>query len=224
MKHLFLPRVILLVSLLSAFAFAQAPCAVDTTAPLGTPGIYPDPLTAVPACQFADMDVTFVFPRDTTASGVTLPFLEFEILNVAGLPNGMSWECNLQPDCIYDLRSTNPNPDTVGCIRLFGTPSLPGTYPLTVQMNVTLPLVGTRPGTYDALLLVGPCKRNGSCYDLVLNTTCAPATLALTNQSPSNGKAGFTYNWMVTGPNGFNNQTNLENPPAATLSDPGQRL
>jgi hypothetical protein len=170
------------------------------------------------------MDVTFVFPRDTLVSGIRVPFNEFKILNVAGLPNGMSWECNLQPNCTYDLRSSNPNPDTVGCIRIFGTPSLPGSYPLTVQMDVTLPIVGTQPGTYDALLVVSASKRDGACYDLSLNTTCAPASLSLTNRIPSNGNSGFSYDWTITGPNGFNSQTNLENPAPINLTDPGQYI
>ena len=201
---------------------AWSQCTIDPTAPKDTSGLYPDPIPPFPACQFADFDVTFVFPRDTTTGGVTLPFLEFEITGVSGLPNGMNWQCNLQPNCLYDLRNTNPNPDTVGCIRLFGTPTLPGTYPLSVDLNVRLPLLGQRQAAYPATLIVTGCKRQGTCYDYVLNTNCAPASVSLTNNIPSNGQMGYTYDWNITGPNAFAFQTNVENPAPVNLTDPGQ--
>lgn len=224
MKYFSLPRVILLLGLCFSFAVSSAQCTVDPTAPPDTSGIYPDPLPVVPACKFADFDVTFVFPRDTLFNGIRIPFLEFEILNVSGLPNGMSWQCNLQPNCLYDLRGTNSSPDSVGCIRLFGTPTLPGTYPLSVDMNVEVPLVGQQPASYPALLVVGACERVGTCYDYVLSTTCAPASIDLTNNIASNGNTGFSYDWQITGPNSFNFQSTQENPPTVNFTDAGEYI
>ncbi|MFK7969105.1 MAG: T9SS type A sorting domain-containing protein [Bacteroidia bacterium] len=224
MKYLSFSHSILFLLVCVLALPASGQCTIDTTVSTTEDGVYPDPLPVIPACEFADFDATFVFPRDTTTGGVTLPFLEFEITGVSGLPTGMNWQCNLQPNCIYDLRNTNPTPDSVGCIRLFGTPTLPGTYALSVDLNVTLPLLGQRPASYPAQLIVTGCKRQGSCYDYVINTNCAPASLSLTNNIPSNGQTGYSYDWNITGPNNFTFQTNLENPSPQTLVDPGEYI
>lgn len=219
MKHTFLT--LLAIAFLS---FGQAQCVVDTLVPR-VPGIYPDSLPAFTGCNYGEIDVTFIFPRDTTTviagQTVTVPFFSFTINGVAGLPQGMSWQCDRQPNCFYDLAPNNPDPDTIGCIRLFGTPTIPGTYPISVLLTVDVQLIGNVNSTYDALLTVEPCVFAGSCYTLTLSDNCEPAMLDLTNNAPANGNPGYSYNWDIQGPGGFQYQTSDENPVPQMLPDAG---
>lgn len=212
---------VLLLSIFVGWNIASAQCAIDSSTQRSISGIYPNPLPTMEANVTNSVDITFVFPRDTLVGGLRVPFNEFTITGIAGLPAGVSWVCNMAPNCVYDLRSSNPTPDSVGCVNLSGTPTLPGTYPLQVQLNVLVPLGGTQQAAYDATLIVTPQKRNTPCFTTNLSTVCAPATLSLTNDIPSNGQAGFTYDWNISGPNGFQFQTNLESPAPQVLADSG---
>lgn len=220
MKH------ILLTLLAFAFvSFSQAQCVIDTLVPR-VPGIYPDSIPPFTGCNYGEIDVTFVFPRDTTTTiagqTVTVPFFSFTINGVAGLPQGMGWQCDLQPNCFYDLAPGTADPDTIGCIRLFGTPTIPGVYPISVLLTVDVQLIGNVNTTYDALLTVEPCVFFGSCYTLALSDNCEPAMLDLTNNIPANGNPGYSYSWDVQGPGGFQYQTSDENPTPQMLPQAGE--
>ncbi len=223
MKQSFL---LFLAALSFTAIFGQAPCVIDTLVPR-VPGIYPDSLPSFVGCNYGEVDVTFIFPRDTTTviagQTVTVPFFSFTIDGVAGLPQGMSWQCNRQPNCFYDLAPTNPNPDTIGCIRLLGTPTIPGTYPISVLLTVNVQLIGNVASSYDALLTVEPCVFSGSCYTLTLSDNCEPALLDLDNHVPSNGNPGYSYQWNVNGP-GLNYQTSDENPLPQILPQGGDYI
>ncbi len=95
MKHFLF---IVLASL--SISISQAQCVIDTLVPR-VPGIYPDSIPPFTGCNYGEVDVTFVFPRDTTTTiggqTVTVPFFSFTINGVAGLPQGMGWQCDLQP-------------------------------------------------------------------------------------------------------------------------------
>lgn len=219
MKHFLF---IVLASL--SISLSQAQCVIDTLVPR-VPGIYPDSIPPFTGCNYGEVDVTFIFPRDTTTTiggqTVTVPFFSFTINGVAGLPQGMGWQCDLQPNCFYDLAPGTANPDTIGCIRLFGTPTIPGTYPISVLLTVDVQLIGNVNTTYDALLTVEPCVFSGNCYTLTLSDNCEPAMLDLTNNIPAQGNPGYSYDWEVNGPGGFNYQTTDENPVSQMLTDAG---
>ncbi|MEM7660409.1 MAG: hypothetical protein AAF399_30175, partial [Bacteroidota bacterium] len=196
--------------------FAQ--CVPDTSLIDGD-GIYPDTLAPVVGCQPFEQQVTFVFPRDTTASiggtPVTFPFQFFRIDSISGLPAGVDWACDLSPDCEYLVHPDSANVDTVGCISLFGTPTIPATYPLQVWVTAQVIIFGTpgdNPTSFNFPLTVQPCEFTGSCYTLNLSANCEPASLSFTNEVPSNGNPGYSYQWTVSGANGFFYQSNDENP------------
>jgi hypothetical protein len=218
---------LILLAFLSLLSFSipqsSAQCVVDTLVPR-VPGIYPDSLPPFVGCNYGELDVTFVFPRDTVVEvagqTVTVPFNSFTILGVAGLPQGMDWSCNLTPDCIYDLAPNNPNPDSIGCIQIFGTPNIPGIYPISVLLEVDVNLIGKVPASYPGLVEVLPCVFGGTCYTLSLSDNCEPAMLDLANNVPSGGNAGFSYQWEVNGPN-FSYQTSDENPQPQMLNEAG---
>ncbi|GAB4414651.1 MAG: hypothetical protein OHK0039_22660 [Bacteroidia bacterium] len=220
-------RYYLLLALLSLMPhLVSAQCLPDTTVP-PVPGIYPAVLPSAIGCQYYESVVTFVFPRDTTVNvagtNFTFPFVSFTIDSIIGLPQGMSWECNLQPDCRYIVHPDSAQVDTIGCLRVFGTPTIPANYPLVVAFTaraVVFGQVGDNPATYEAPLAVQPCQFTGACYTLALGSNCEPASLTFTNEVSSNGQAGFSYLWTLSGP-GVQYSTSDENPFAQQLAEAG---
>lgn len=206
--------------------FSSAQCVIDSGVP-PIPGIYPPVLSDADGCEFYEMDVTFFLPRDTsvTVAGqtITVPFNYFSIDSITNLPPGLSWECNLD-SCVYVVHPDSANVDTLGCIRIFGTPSTPGYYPMTVHFTANVIVFGNpndQLATYNAPLRVGPCPFVGDCYTLNVNSLCEPAMLDITNNIPSNGNQGYSYAWDITGPAGFAYTTSDENPFSQVLSDAG---
>jgi len=222
----------LLLGLLLVFSVLQAvgQCVPDSTIP-STPGIYPDPLVPAQGCEFYDEVITFSFQRDTTTvfagQTITVDFISFRVDSIVGLPAGLSWECNLMPDCNYVVHPDSSQNDTVGCIRLFGTPTAPATYSISVVGTATVDLFGNpnaNPFTFDEFFVVTPCAFEGDCYSLNLSSNCEPSVLEITNNIPSNGKEGFTYDWSLTGPGGFSYQTSDENPFDQVLGNGGDYI
>lgn len=228
MKPILFSRILLAVVGFSLSISAQAQCVIDSTVLDSLPGIYPATPPEAVGCNFYDTDVTFVFPSDTIVDvfGVPqrLPFLSFEILDIAGLPQGIDWKCNID-SCFYDFRPSNPDPDTTGCVRLFGTPTIPGVYPLSVLVRAEVLFLGSstfQNTTFDYTLTVGACQFNAPCYNYTVSSNCLPASLDISNNIPSNGNAGYSYQWDLQGPNGPIYSTTDENPFSQMLPDPGQ--
>ncbi|MEM7374363.1 MAG: T9SS type A sorting domain-containing protein [Bacteroidota bacterium] len=198
-------------------------CLPDSTVP-NIPGIYPDTLPVAVGCQYFEEDITVVMPRDTNTALGTFPFNFFQIDSIAGLPPGMQWECNLAPDCKYITHPDSVNADTLGCIRLFGTPTIAGTYSLQALVTAELVIFGNpslQPVTFNFPLTVSPCQFGGDCYTLTLSSNCEPAVLDIVNEIPSNGEMGFRYDWEITGPNGFLYTTTDEQAATQMFTDPG---
>lgn len=213
-------RAWLLAALFSLLTLAtQAQCVPDSLVN-STPGdLYPPILPVAIGCQYYEEIISFKLPQDTTTTfagqTITVNFNFFTIDSVSGLPQGMDWACNLAPECRYVVHPDSSGLDTVGCITLFGVPTIPATYNLTVHLTANVDLFGNpspNPGTLSQPLQVAPCQFEGDCYTLALSDNCSPATLDITNNIPSEGKAGFSYQWQVSGPGGLLYQTSDENP------------
>jgi hypothetical protein len=205
----------------------QAQCVIDSLVP-NVPGIYPDTLADAVGCEYYETDVTFFLPRDTTVevfgSEITLPFLFFRIDSISGLPDGLDWDCNLNPDCIYNVADTTANPDTLGCVKVFGTPTQAGIFPVVVHLTAEVDILGTpteQPSTFESEILVSPCPFVGDCYTYTLTNLCAGAELALTNNVPSGGSPAYTYSWSISGPNNYSFQSTTEDPTPQILPDAG---
>jgi len=215
--------------LMGPAAFLSAQCVPDSLVP-NIPGIYPDTLPEATGCQYYEEVVTFVFPRDTTVTvagnTLTFPFVSFTIDSIIGLPDGLDWECNLT-GCSYVVHPDSAEVDTVGCIRFFGTPNVPADYPLVVAFTAKLAAFGVvqdNPATYEAPLTVTPCEYTGACYTLSLTSHCEPAVLSMENEIPSQGQAGFSYQWQLSGPGGLQYATSDENPSPQPLVEAGQYI
>lgn len=211
---------LLLSFLLGGLLFGQGTVCVPDSSVAGlSPGIYPDTLLPATGCQFYDTDITFVLPRDTTSGGVTANFLTFTINGITGMPPGMSWACNNQSNgCVYDVSPGNPNPQTLGCVRIWGTPlqlNVADTFTVTISVTATLDISFVSPQfvTFERTLIVFPCPQ-GNCFKVNQNSICEPATVTFSPDSSymSMGQSGFTYNWN------FNNglTSSAEFPPTQT--------
>jgi len=224
MKSLLLSLAMLGALLLPQFSHGQ--CQPDPTVP-SVPGVYPDSLE-VDGCQYIEEVVTFILPRDSSASlggvNVTANFIAFTIDSISGLPDGVDWECNLSPGCRYVVHKDSMNVDTLGCITFFGTPSVPAFYNVTVNLTSEFVLFGqtnVQPFNLSAPLRVRPCAFTGDCYTLNLNSNCEPSILSIENEVPSNGDPRYSYDWRIESNNGFSFTSNAENPADQLLSEAG---
>ena len=75
-----------------------------------------------------DDELVAVVPDAALLNGNAI--ISFKLLNVSGLPAGITYACNL-PNCEY-LGGAN------GCARLQGTPSSVGSYPVVLEVSVLI--------------------------------------------------------------------------------------
>jgi len=125
--------------------------------------------------QFYNDTITFWAPNRVDASQQSgglfdsLDFIEMKILNVTGLPTGITWNCNVG-NCTY-----NPQPNgTLASINFCGTPISQGNY------NVTITIKGT------VSTPIGNQSQN-QVYTLPLAITLGSGSNAGFSFSPSQG-------------------------------------
>ncbi|MFM7079813.1 MAG: T9SS type A sorting domain-containing protein [Bacteroidota bacterium] len=168
-------------------------------------GIYPDTLPDATAGIPYDEDVTFVMLTDTL--GLTI--YDYQITNISGLPIGLSWQCNnIQSGCVYD-----PAVSLYGCVKIFGSPVVPGTFTFTVTVVADVQLAGAQTINFDRPLTVLPANVSNPGFAMTNNVGCAPLTVSFTNNNP--GQASYAWDFG----NGL--QSNVENPPSQTYTTPG---
>lgn len=228
--HQSLLATIAVLVLFSGWSHSFAQCVIDSGVP-NVPGIYPPVLDDADGCEFYEMDITFFLPRDTMVNfagqNLTFPFNYFSIDSIAGLPQGLSWQCNLGASCVYYVHPDSANVDTLGCLRIFGTPATPGFFPIVVYVTANVVIFNNpadQPVTFSASLKVGPCPFIGDCYTYNLSSFCEPVMLDIANNIPSNGNPGFSYAWSLTGPSGLVYSTSDEDPFPQVLAEGGDYI
>lgn len=165
---------------------------------------------------FYNQDLSFRLPLTTTpvnASDPTipagLPIDEFTILGVAGLPAGMGWEANQLNFLTAD--------ETDGCVKLCGTPLLPGLYMVEVVIEARIVFI-TQQTSFAFPLLIQPAQTVTEGFTVINSSGCGSVTASFVNNVPSDGAEGFSYLWFFS--NG--NSTTAENPMDQTYSQPGE--
>ncbi len=192
-----------LTTMLLVNAVATGQCVIDFSQTAA--GIYPDTLPDGTAGVFYDEDITFVMLTDTL--GLTI--YNYQISNITGLPVGITWQCNnFQTGCNYD-----PSVSLYGCVKLSGTPVVPGSFNMTVTVIADVQLAGQQVISFDKPLNILPGTVSNPGFGMTNNVGCAPLTVGFTNNNPGQ----LTYLWDFG--NGL--QSNLENPPAQTYTVPG---
>ena len=182
---------------------ASAQCVPNTN--FTGAGIYPDTLPDATAGAAYDQDVTFVMLTDTL--GLTI--YDYTITNISGLPIGLNWQCNnFQNGCTYD-----PAVSIYGCVKISGTPIVPGTFTFTVTVIADVQLAGLQTINFDRPLTVLPANVSNPGFAMTNNVGCSPLTVSFSNNNP--GQSAYAWDFG----NGL--QSNVENPPAQTYATPG---
>ncbi|GIV32863.1 MAG: hypothetical protein KatS3mg031_0398 [Chitinophagales bacterium] len=174
-----------------------------------------------------DENISFYMPKQVYTTllpgGGYVQLDRIQVTAVSGLPLGLSWESN---------HSANGNQyypqsgDTVGCVRLCGTPIQADTFPLTVYLlaDVTAPVVGqvkNQQQTYsNAVIIILPDTSGGvSTFSVTpfILSSCDSLTLHF-QANITNPVNPVTYHWDF----GNGQTSNMQTPPAQTYSQPGK--
>jgi hypothetical protein len=185
--------------------FAQQICTPDLSQT--QTGIYPDTLPDGFVGQAYSTDVTFRLPLDTLG----YDFTNFNILSVS-LPVGLNWQCNnVASNCDY-----NPQVNQNGCVNVYGTPLLPGMYPVEITVIADLTIIQGYPFTFQIYMEVLPSNAtiSNNGFTMTGPTGCFPITVGFTNNNPGL----LAYQWDF----GNGNTSTLAQPVDQIYSLPGQ--
>lgn len=149
----FIPFIIILF-ILDSFSPLHSQCVPNTS--ITVPGIYPDSATGLPAGNVGTLYSEVMqarVPVDTTYNGLPAIINSIDVVSITGLPPGVSYTCT--PTLCVFQGGTN------GCVLLQGTPTLAGSYPLTVDLmaNGTVfgfPVQLPQQLTYYVITINGP--------------------------------------------------------------------
>ena len=166
----------LLAVVITLFTFynsqAQCPgCIINTSCSDATPGtrlpnLCPSTLPSGTVGMPYSEDLTIWLPQTFTYSGISITILHVDVTSVSNLPAGLSLETSLGPVPV----SFNVTSDMRLCAKICGTPTVPGTR--TVQLNVTV-LVNTPLGN---------------------QTQNQSFPVPITINAPAGGNASFSFN------------------------------
>lgn len=164
---------------------------------------------------FYDRDISFRLPKTTTPvaaiDSTTPPNLNissFEIVSVTNLPPGLSWEAN--------QREFNTSQETDGCVKICGTPLIPGLYMVEVVLDAQVVIISQRT-SFSFPLLIQPGVTATDGFRMINNVGCGEVDVTFINTIPSHEQEGFYYRWDFG--NGLVSEE--ENPLPLTYDEPG---
>ncbi len=198
MKKVYLLIIILFVFILKSNTNTFAQCTPNITSTV--PGLYPDSFPDATVNQPYNVDITFVFFKDTVVSGIKFQALKVVVNSLNGLPIGMNWVSNKSNN------QWDPQTELAGCINISGTPIAPGTYHVVASATITLSSIAGDQAYLDTFdLHVLPASTSNSAFAMTNAVGCAPLSVSFTNGTPGNN----IYSWSF-GDNTTNSA--LENP------------
>jgi PKD repeat protein len=205
-------------------ANAQCPgCVIDATCGVGlnpvAPALCPATMPNGIQGQPYDQNLTFFMPRDFTdaESGQAVTLNSITVTQITGMPQGLSFECN-NPGCAYTV--TNDPLTQRGCVKICGTPLVPGNYNVLVAVvaNVNTPIgVINQPSGFAIPLTIEPAAGGNCCFSYNPPSNCGPMDVtygALFNFEPLQPT---TYDWDF----GNGNTSTDQNPPVQSYNTPG---
>lgn len=205
-------RFLLLFCFLISAEQVFSQCSPDKS--LTDPGLYPAFLPSAIVGQFYSQDVTIVFFKDTTQSGITCTADKFEIYGLAGLPPGMTWQSNSGSNLYY------PQQNLYGCVNISGTALVAGKYTLIASGNMTMggdalcPV--DNPVTYEVPFEVTSASAANAAFKISAISGCAPLTVDF--ETSNNLTGSYDYLWEFGDANA--SASIVENP-SFTYTEPG---
>lgn len=232
MQKLILMKKFLALFLLIFFGFyhttfSQCPgCTINTnctTSPL-QPGLCPSTLPDGTATQPYDQNITIFLPHNFTdqGSGMNVDLTKVEILNITGMPIGMSFQTNAAPTNIF-YPTSNPPTTEYGCAKICGTPLIAGSYVITVFVKVDVNVVSlggisqTQNSSFDLPITILPALASNNGFTIGNSIGCAPHSTSFLPVHHSNGNSNYHYTWNF----GNGNMSTLEVPPVQNYNAPG---
>jgi PKD repeat protein len=206
--------------------YSQCPgCAISMTctATPAKPAICPDTLPQGTAMQPYSEDISFYLPGTFVdeGSGYTVDLDQMQVLNIIGMPLGLSWQTNKSPSNIYSPHG-NVN-DQHGCAKICGTPYSAGDYIVTVFVKADVSVVSlggiaqTSNTSFEIPIKILPGSSSNNSFSISNPFGCAPLSTSFISTNPSNGNTNFHYAWDF----GNGNQSSLEAPPSQNYTTPG---
>ncbi len=195
-------------------------CISSPAKPTICPAVLPDGV----AMQAYDQVLSFYLPAnfDDEGSGYNVDLDQLDILNVVGLPFGLSFQTSASPANIY-YPTSNPPTSEHGCGKICGTPIMPGTYTITVFVLAHVSVVSlgglsqTSNSSFDIPITILSASASNNGFSISNPYGCAPLSTGFTSNRPSNGNSHYHYSWNF----GNGNQSSLEIPPSQNYSTPG---
>ena len=164
---------------------------------------------------FYNQDISFRMPMTTTPvnaiDSTTPPGLtisKIEIVSIEGVPPGLFWQPN---QTVFETAT-----ETDGCVKFCGTPTESDTFVMTVRIKATV-FVITQEATFPLRVYIAPKVSVTDGFSMTGFEGCGATTASFTNNIPSGGAPGFSYEWD------FGDSTTFEgeNPPPHTYDTPG---
>lgn len=162
-----------------------------------------------------EANISFRLPTNTTEVLFLDPSLppnlninKISITSIANLPAGLVWESNQEEYDLPDERN--------GCVRICGTPLQFGLFEVDITVTAQVTVI-SRSATFSRQLFIAPPSSENTGFTLTNNIGCGSTTVAFTNNNPSNGQAGYRYQWDFG--NGATSQ--MEAPSEQRYTEPG---
>lgn len=177
--------------------------------------LYIGPLPDGEQWQPYDNNISFRLPKTTTPVNAVdtttppgLPITKFEVVGLEGLPPGLDWTPS---QWVFETAN-----QTDGCFRICGTPTSSDTFVLTVRLRATVFFI-VQEASFPLKLYIAPPTLANDGFTMSNYTGCGELTVNFTNNIPSGGDPGFTYEWDFGDGDTFEG----ENPPPHTYTAPG---
>ena len=163
---------------------AQCPgCIIDQSCGVGLnpvePALCPASLPNGTQGVYYDENATFFMPRDfvDSGSGQSVTLNSVTVTSVTGMPQGLSYQCD-QPGCAHT--ATNDPQTQRGCVKMCGTPAVPGNYTIVIQVvaNVSTPIgVINQPTSFTIPLTIDPAPGGNCCFSFNPPSACGDLTV-----------------------------------------------
>jgi len=162
-----------------------------------------------------DESITYRLPTNTSQILYLIPSLpagigigKLSIKSINNLPAGLSWEPSQKS---YDLPDERD-----GCIRICGTPLQFGLFKLEITVTAQVAILN-QDATFTRDIFIAPPTTTNSGFTMTNNVGCGNTTVSFENNNPSNGQAGYSYNWNF----GLGSNNSDENPIPQAYNEPG---